>query len=91
MSNEKSSHIMTILKQLLNGDAMSSNDMMASNSNQYFRTIKKKGIALVEVWTPNRTNSGRHKERSLHQTPENIERAKMYLESLQGIRPKQSV
>ena len=91
MSNEKSSHIITILKRLLNGDAMSSSDMMASNSNQYFRTIKKHGIALVEVWTPNRTNNGRHKERSLHQTLENIERAKKYLESLQGIRHKKGV
>ena len=91
MSNEKSSHIITILRQLLNGDAMSSNDMMASNSNQYFKTIKENGIALVEVWTPNLTNSGRHKERSLHQAIDNIKRAKKYLESLQGISHKKSV
>lgn len=88
MSNEKSTHTITILKQLLTGTAMSSNDMMASNSNQYFREIKKHGIALVEVWTPNRTNNGRHKERSLHQTIDNIERAKQYLQKLQGISHK---
>ena len=86
---KRSSHIITILKRLLDGEAMSSNDMMASNSNQYFRTIKKHGIALIEVWVTNRTNSGRHKERSLHQTIENIERAKKYLEALQGVKPKQ--
>ena len=88
MSNEKSSHIITILKQLLNGEVLSSTDRLSSNSNQYFGTIKKHGIALVEVWTPNLTNSGRHKERSLHQTIDNIERSKKYLESLQGISHK---
>ena len=82
MSNKKSSHIIRFLKLLLEGQAVSSIDQRASNSNQYFSTIKKHGIALIEVWTPNRTNSGRHKERSLHQTPENIERAEKYLEKL---------
>lgn len=91
MSNEKSSHIIIMLKQLLNGEVLTSIDRLASNSNQYFKTIKGNGIALVEVWTPNLTNSGRHKERSLHQTIDNIKRAKKYLESLQGIRSKNSV
>ncbi len=90
MKNIRSSHIITILKQLLNGEALSSTDRLASNSNQYFGTIKKHGIALVEVWMPNRTNPGRHKERSLHQTIENIERAKRYLKALQGVKPEQS-
>ncbi len=50
MKNARSSHITTILKQLLNGEALSSTDRLASNSNQYFGTIKKHGIELVEVW-----------------------------------------
>lgn len=88
---KKSTHLITIMKLLLNGEAVTSIDRLASNSNQYFGTVKKHGIELVEVWKPNLTNSGRHKERSLHQTLENIERAKMYLESLQGIKHKKSV
>jgi len=80
-----------MLKQLLSGDVLTSIDRLASNSNQYFGTIKKNGIELVEVWKPNLINTGWHKERSLHQTIENIERAKKYLESLQGIRHKKSV
>jgi len=79
------------MKFLLNGEAVTSIDQLASNSNQYFGTIKKHGIELVEVWKPNLTNAGRHKERSLHQTIDNIERAKKYLESLQGISHKKSV
>ncbi len=85
MSNTKSTHIITILKRLLDGEAMSSNDMMASNSNQYFRTIKKHGIALIEVRTHNRTNNGYHKERSLHIETDNVDRAKNYLKKLQGV------
>lgn len=84
MKSEKSSHTIRILKQLLKGDAVTSSDLLASNSNQYFGTIKENGIALVEVWTPNNTNAGRHKERSLYQSSENIKRAKKYLEKLQG-------
>ncbi len=91
MKNTRSSHIITIMKLLLNGEAVTSIDQLASNSNQYFGTIKKHGIELVEVWKPNLTNAGRHKERSLHQTIDNIERAKKYLESLQGISHKKSV
>ena len=61
----------------------------SKNSNQYFAILKKHGIELVEVWKPNLTNAGKHKERSLHQTIDNIERAKKYLEALQGVKPKQ--
>ena len=91
MSNTRSSHIITIMKLLLNGEAVTSIDQLASNSNQYFGTIKKHGVELVEVWKPNLTNAGQHKERSLHQTIDNIERAKKYLESLQGISHKKSI
>jgi len=83
---KKSTHIIRILKRLLAGEKVVSNDEFASNTNQYFRTIKKNGIELIEVWKPNLTNAGRHKERRLHQTIENIERAKNYLEALQKIR-----
>ena len=88
---KRSTHIITIMKLLLAGEIVVSKDRLASNANQYFGTIKKHGIELVETWKPNLTNSGRHKERSLHQTLENIERAKKYLESLQGIGHKKSV
>ena len=84
MSEElrKSSHLITILTLLLEGKKLSSNDMFASNSNQYFVQIKKQGIELIEVWKPNDTNRGQHKERSLHQTLENIKRAEVYLDRL---------
>lgn len=86
--NTRSSYLIIALKRLLNGEKLTS-IKGAKNSNQYFNTIKKYGIELVEVWKPNLTNSGRHKERSLHQTIENIKRAKKYLEALQGVKPKQ--
>ena len=44
--------------------------------------MKKEGIELVEVWKPNDTNKGKHKERSLHQNIENIKRAELYLKRL---------
>ena len=81
------SYLIWALKALLNGDKLSTIPR-AKNSNQYFATIKKHGIELVEVWKPNLTNAGKHKERSLHQTIENIERAKKYLEALQGVKYK---
>jgi len=86
---KKSTHIIRIMKLLLAGEKVVSKDRLASNANQYFGTIKKHGIELVEVWKPNLTNAGRHKERSLHQTLDNIERAKKYFEVLQGVKPKQ--
>jgi len=80
----KKSHIITIMQELLNGGVSSSIDAIASNRNQYYGTIKKQGIELVEVWKPNLTNKGQHKERSLHQTIENIKRAEAYLNKLLG-------
>lgn len=87
MRNTKSSHLITTLKLLLEGKKLSSLPN-CKNFNQYPRTIKNNGIELVEVWKPNLTNAGRHKVRSLHQTLENIERAKEYLAKLQGKIPK---
>jgi len=86
---QKSTHMITILTLLLEGKALSSNDMFASNSNQYFRTIKKQGIELIEVWKPNDTNTGRHKERRLNQTIDNIKRAENYLNKLLGKKPNE--
>ena len=86
---EKASHVIKLLKKLLAGEIVTSSDHFASNSNQYFGTIKKHGIELVEVWRPNLKNAGRHKERSLHQRINNLQIAKKYLEDLQGIKPKQ--
>ena len=85
MSNKKSSYLISVLRLLLKGKTLS-NITGAKNSNQYFNTIKNHGVELVEVWQPNLINVGRHKERSLHQTIENIERAEKYLESLQGMK-----
>ena len=87
MSNKhlrKNTHTITILTLLLEGKTLSSNDMFVSNSNQYFVQIKKQGIELIEVWRPNTTNKGKHKERRLHQNKRNIERARRYLKKLLG-------
>ena len=78
-------HTVKILERLLVGETISSNDVFASNSNQYFGQIKKNGIALVEVWQKNITNTGRHKERSLYWEKENLLRAENYLKKLKGI------
>ena len=81
---QKSTHTITILKLLLEGKKLSSNDMFISNANQYFVHIKNQGIELVEEWKPNLTNDGRHKERRLLKSIENIKRAKAYLQILLG-------
>ena len=81
---QKSSHLITILTLLLEGKALSANDVFASNANQYFNKLKKQGIELIEVWKPNDTNRGQHKERRLHQSIENIKRAEAYLCKLLG-------
>lgn len=87
MSNTaKTSHIIVILKNLLDGQSLTSSDYHIVNTNQYFRTIKKNGIELIEVWENNRFNSGKHKVRRLNQSLENIRRAEMYLSSLTGIK-----
>jgi len=80
----KQSYLIVILMELLAGNTLTSSDKSWVNTNQYFRTIKENGIELVEVWKPNLTNRGRHKERRLNQTIENIKRAENYLKSLQG-------
>jgi len=79
---------MNILEMLLNKRVLSSCDQLASNSNQYFNTLKNNGIELVEVWKPNLLNTGKHKARSLHLEKENIERAERYLKKLQGVNNK---
>ena len=83
--NRKSSYLIIALKRLLNGEKLSF-IAGAKNSNQYFCIIKNHGIELVEVYKPNLSNMGKHKERSLHMTQENILRAKKYLNSLQGVK-----
>lgn len=85
-NNEKSSHLISILSDLLNGQRLASIDIKASNSNQYFCTIKNNGIELIEVTKPNLTNKGHHLERRLNQDEENIEKAQDYLNKLKGIK-----
>jgi len=85
MKKRNTPYLIIAMKKLLAGETLSELPP-AKNSNQYFSTIKNNGIALVEVWKPNITNAGRHKERSLHQTIENITRAEKYLKSLQGVK-----
>jgi len=81
-SVKNSTKMITLLTLLLEGKKLSSNDTFASNTNQYFNRMKKDGIELVEVWKPNATNRGKHKERSLHQSIDNIKRAEDYLSKL---------
>lgn len=85
-NNEKSSHLINILSDLLDGKRLASIDILASNSNQYFCTIKNNGIELIEVTKPNLTNKGHHLERRLNQEKENVEKAKEYLNQLKGIK-----
>ena len=73
-----------ILQRLLKGEKMASIDTEYANSNQYYVRIKKLGIELIEVWFPNKTNSGRHKERWLNPTIENIQKAKDLLKLLKA-------
>jgi hypothetical protein len=80
----KTTHQIIILKDLLDGKIVTSIDSIASNRNQYFKPIKQQGIELIEVYKANLTNNGKHKERTLNQTIDNINRAKKYLKRLQG-------
>ena len=82
--NTNSTHIINILQKLLKGEALISSDYSASNSNQYFRAIKMKGIELIEVWEPNKNNSGKHKKRRLNQSINNIKKANNCLIELKG-------
>ena len=68
-----------ILKRLYDGEKLSSSDFYYSNSNQYFCSLKDKGIRLIEQWKPNKNGIGRHKERTLDRTADNIQRAKQLL------------
>jgi len=79
----RKSNLKRILEELLIGKKLTSIDRGISNTNQYFHTLKKMGIELVEEWKPNKHNEGRHKERSLKNDNENIDRAKNYLLKLQ--------
>ena len=83
--NEKSTHLVNILNDLLKGKKLASIDIKASNSNQYFCTIKNNGIELIEVNKPNLTNKGQHLERRLNPSDINVKRAKEYLKKLEGI------
>ena len=83
--NNKTTHLINILTQLLEGKKLSSIDIKASNSNQYFCTIKNNGIELIEVMKPNLTNRGYHLERRLNLSDDNLNKARQYLDKLKGI------
>jgi hypothetical protein len=84
--NEQSTHLVNIMSDLLDGKEMTANDVFASNSNQYFCTIKNNGIELIEVRKPNLNNKGSHLERRLNKTNENLDKAKSYLEKLKRLK-----
>ena len=71
MENRKTSYLIIALSKLLKGERLSCIEG-AKNSNQYFCTVKNKGIELIEVEIPNLTNRGYHLERRLNVTDENI-------------------
>ena len=77
----KSSHTINILKDLIAGKTLTSSDIRASNSNQYFMKIKNHNIQLIEEIIP---SEGKHKQRSLEPSEENLVRADEYLNSLLG-------
>lgn len=81
MENRKTSYLIVALTKLLKSERLSYIEG-AKNSNQYFCTIKNKGIELIEVEVPNLTNRGYHLERRLNLTDENIKHAQDYLERL---------
>ncbi|WP_157278592.1 hypothetical protein [Aliarcobacter butzleri] len=83
--NNKTTHLINILTQLLESKKLSSIDIRASNSNQYFCTIKNNGIELIEVMKPNLTNRGYHLERRLNLSDDNLNKARQYLDKLKGI------
>lgn len=81
MENRKTSYLIVALTKLLKSERLSY-IQGAKNSNQYFCTIKNKGIELIEVEVPNLTNRGNHLERRLNMTDENIKHAQDYLDRL---------
>jgi hypothetical protein len=83
MENRKTSYLIIALQKLLNNERLSF-IAGAKNSNQYFCTIKNKGIELIEVDVPNLTNRGHHLERRLNLTEDNIKKANDYLKRLKG-------
>ena len=90
MKTTKSSHTITILKALLAGEALSSNDLFISNANQYFCDIKNTDIELIEIWKQNVTDNGRHKVRKICLNAENIQKTKSYLNHLMGVKSKKN-
>lgn len=83
MENRKTSYLIIALTRLLKGEKLSYIEG-AKNSNQYFNIVKNYGIELIEVWKPNLLNSGKHKERRLNFTEDNVKLAQDYLERLRG-------
>lgn len=83
METSKTSYLIIALTDFLNGKKLSCIEG-AKNSNQYFCTIKNKGIELIEVEVPNLVNRGYHLERRLNPTLENKKRATEYLRRLKG-------
>ncbi len=81
--SKHTSHTMTILKRLLEGETLISSDIFASNTNQYFVGIKNQGIKLTE-W--NDLREGRHLKRKLDTAPDNIKRANEFLNRLKRIK-----
>ena len=81
MENRKTSNLIIALTKLLKCERLSY-IQGAKNSNQYFCTIKNKGIELIEVEIPNLINRGYHLERRLNMTDENIKHAQDYLDRL---------
>jgi len=78
---KKLSYTAKILQKFLNGETVISNDVFASNTNQYFGRIKDNQIELVE-W--NDPTEGKHLKRKLNMTDENIARARKYLQKITG-------
>ena len=79
--HRNTSYLIIALTKLLKGERLSLIEG-AKNSNQYFNTIKNYGVELIEVWKPNLTNNGKHKERRLNFTDDNIKLAESYLNRL---------
>ena len=76
------SYTMTILIDLLDGKQLTATDKHYSNTNQYFRKIKKRGIELVEIQVQNKHNCQKHLKRFLAKSEENIKKAKDFLDYL---------
>lgn len=82
MHQNKTSNLINILTDLIEGKSVTSLDYHVSNANQYFKTIKDNGIELLEKWINNSHNRGKTKLRTLIDDNTNMQRAKKYLLSL---------